>query len=252
MSAEFKLNRVCPTCGIRVSDTNKSGSCNRHRDRTGTNNPFYGKRHSKETIEAMTEKTRAATIKKWEDPEYRNKVIEGTSKPRRISFKKEQSARITKWYEDNPEQREIRSKRMKRSWEEVSIIPGASTSSNSSKIEKELFSYLQSIFGTDVKKISIKFENGKWLIPDAICLGYDIIELYGDYWHANPSKYVSTDIIHHGISASRIWESDRSRELLLKEYGFRVSIVWESDFRRSKEKSLSHIITMIDWESCSL
>ena len=40
MSLTYKLNRICPVCGTKISDKNKSGFCNRHRDRTGKNNSF--------------------------------------------------------------------------------------------------------------------------------------------------------------------------------------------------------------------
>lgn len=65
MSDTYKLNRTCPTCGKRISDKNKSGYCNRHRDRTGSNNPFYGKTHSQETINSLKEKCSIASTKKW-------------------------------------------------------------------------------------------------------------------------------------------------------------------------------------------
>jgi G:T-mismatch repair DNA endonuclease (very short patch repair protein) len=252
MSYSNKLHRICAVCGTSISDTNKSGCCNKHRDRTGPNNPFYGKTHSKETVDAMIEKTRIASTEKWKDPDYRKKVIDGTSKPRKASFKGEQSLRILKWYEDHPEQRASRSKDMKRSWDLGLLQSEGFTGGSSSKIEKDLFSYLQIVFGNDVKKTSVKLENGKWLVPDSICLGSDVVELYGDFWHANPSKYAPTDIIHHGLTASEIWERDRKRIAALNDHGFRVSIVWESDFRKQKEKALSGIITMIDWEACSL
>lgn len=43
MSATYRLNKLCPVCGKRLSDKNKSGYCNIHRDRTGENNPFFRK-----------------------------------------------------------------------------------------------------------------------------------------------------------------------------------------------------------------
>lgn len=53
MSSTYKLNRVCPVCGKLLNDKNKTGYCNKHRDRTGANNSFYGKRHSKETVDKI-------------------------------------------------------------------------------------------------------------------------------------------------------------------------------------------------------
>lgn len=74
MGITYHLNRVCPVCGVRVSDTNKSGYCNRHRDRTGTNNSFYGKKHSKETIDKLKVSCKKASIKLWQNENYANNV----------------------------------------------------------------------------------------------------------------------------------------------------------------------------------
>ena len=71
MPTTYKLGKTCKICGKKLSDLNKSGFCNIHRDRTGANNPFFGKHHSKEILDKAKEKCRAASIKKWEDPEYR-------------------------------------------------------------------------------------------------------------------------------------------------------------------------------------
>ena len=74
------MKRVCPTCGAKVSDQNKSGFCNRHRDRTGANNPFFGKKHSQETLDRAREKKKEATKKLWQNEEYRKKVTESNKK----------------------------------------------------------------------------------------------------------------------------------------------------------------------------
>jgi len=54
---KYKLNKRCPTCNKLLLDKNTSGFCNKHRDRTGLNNSFYGKTHSLETISKIKEKT---------------------------------------------------------------------------------------------------------------------------------------------------------------------------------------------------
>lgn len=50
------LHRHCKKCGKEFtshSGKHGSGYCNSCRDRTGTNNPFYGRKHSAETIEKL-------------------------------------------------------------------------------------------------------------------------------------------------------------------------------------------------------
>jgi len=40
-----KLRNQCLVCHKELGLNNKSGYCNKHRDRTGINNAFYGKKH---------------------------------------------------------------------------------------------------------------------------------------------------------------------------------------------------------------
>lgn len=82
-----------------------------------------------------------------------------------------------------------------------------------------------------------------------------IIEAQGDYWHANPVKYKSTDILHFPnkhLSAYDIWENDRKRKELLEQHGYKVYFIWENDIRNGKgydkEKTLSIIVDIIGKE----
>ena len=57
-----------------------------------------------------------------------------------------------------------------------------------------------------------------------------VIELYGDYWHANPKKYDGdyfNDLIK--LTAQEIWERDRKREREIIEAGYKLKIIWECD-----------------------
>jgi hypothetical protein len=111
---KFNLHLHCKTCNCILPEYNVSGFCKEHRDTTGVNNPFFGKKHSNETKEDLKVKCRSASQKMWQDPTYREKVVKNaTGKTRADEFKKEQSERITQWYVDNPQQLEIRSKALK-------------------------------------------------------------------------------------------------------------------------------------------
>lgn len=238
----------CKKCGSKISKNNKSGFCNTHRDRTGKNNPFYGKKHSKETIAKLKIKCSESSKKTWEDDEYRKKVIKAISKPRKLEFKKEQSERIKKWYVDNPEQKILRSVHMKKSWELGKIPKSKKYSVNKSKAEKEIFNYLKETVSCVVNK-TLHIDN-KYFFPDIIIEDIKlIIEYFGDYWHANPYRYNSKDIINNCI-AQDIWNKDSERLGIFEKAGYHVYVIWESDFKKFKNEIFKELDHMINWDSC--
>ncbi len=227
-------NRKCVKCGGKVSKNSKSGCCRKCRDVSGANNPFYGKTHKKETIDKAREKCREATKENWQNEEYRARVIDGTSKPRREGFKQEQSDRITQWYKDNPEQKAIRSQHMKKTWSDGKITPQIN-SVNESKAERKMLKELRPLCdGHNVVKKTIKLGD-KWFYPDVIIDDKVIVEFFGDYYHANPEMYDGSDVVHHRLTAEDIWQNDRKRVETFNEHGYDVVIVWESDYKRDKE-----------------
>jgi hypothetical protein len=129
---KYKLNRTCVNCESELSKKNKSGFCNHCRDRSGEKNPAYGKSYpvSDETKKKQSKISKALWQQEW----YREKIINGVSKPRREGFAEEQRERTIQWYEENPEQKVLRSECMKKSWREGLIIPNH-TSCNRSKME---------------------------------------------------------------------------------------------------------------------
>ena len=73
-----------------------------------------------------------------------------------------------------------------------------------------------------------------------------VIEFYGDFWHANPQKYVSDDFIRCGKLIERqakdIWAKDKVRIDAIEEAGYKIKIVWEKDFRADKQKIIRECI----------
>lgn len=67
-----------------------------------------------------------------------------------------------------------------------------------------------------------------------------LIELYGDYWHGNPSIYKKTDIILKGssgeITVGEKWKRDKKRISNVKDKGYVVLIIWESDLQDSLQE----------------
>lgn len=209
--------------------------------RKGERNPFHGKTHSKETIEKAQEKCRIITTEMWKDPLYREKVIKGISKPRREGFKQEQSERISQWYKDNPEQREIRSDIMKRTWVDGRIEPNPH-SINKSKGEDTLYQYLtENLPDCRVNnKETIKLDK-KWFFPDIIINNKVIVEYFGNYWHGNPLHYSVDDIVNHKVTAGQVWERDKKRIDTLTDMGYTVIVVWSSDEYWVDQRLIKHI-----------
>ena len=71
-------------------------------------------------------------------------------------------------------------------------------------------------------------------IPDIIIESHKlIIEIYGNYWHANPEIYDDLDVIvkygHKRKTAAEIRKEDESRITQLQSFGYDVCILCESD-----------------------
>lgn len=80
-----------------------------------------------------------------------------------------------------------------------------------------------------------------------------IIEFQGDFWHANPNKYSSDDILkfpksivenHVQLTAKEIWEYDQNKkDFICQELNNPIYLqIWESDYRKNPNKILSDIL----------
>lgn len=59
-----------------------------------------------------------------------------------------------------------------------------------------------------------------------------VVEVYGDYWHANPEVYNDNHLLHSGKTAENIQAKDIiRRERIERKLQCRVMIVWEKDLR---------------------
>lgn len=72
-----------------------------------------------------------------------------------------------------------------------------------------------------------------------------IVEIYGDYPHANPKKYSEDFVVRlHGQSftAAEKREQDLLRKNKLEEAGYTVIVVWESDDIEEKKKEITNCV----------
>ena len=81
-------------------------------------------------------------------------------------------------------------------------------------------------------RFEVQYNIGRYFYD--ICIdNYLIIEVQGDYWHANPEIYAHDDIIKYPkskkILASEIWEKDLKKKKEAENNGYLVLYVWESE-----------------------
>ena len=128
----------------------------------------------------------------------------------------------------------------------------SASSKNVSKASQSIFNQLDSLISHLNLKTYYSEKNGefgKLLSTRSYCkVDYYILDLnlaieyYGDYWHANPKLYESTQVLHSGRTAQDIWEADENRLALLKsDHLIETLIVWQSDDITHRENELNRL-----------
>lgn len=73
-----------------------------------------------------------------------------------------------------------------------------------------------------------------------------LIEVQGDFWHANPSIYSLGEVLNlpgrGGTLVESIWENDRKKIKLAESKGYLVLQLWENDVRRKSIEELGEDI----------
>lgn len=73
-----------------------------------------------------------------------------------------------------------------------------------------------------------------------------IVEIYGDYPHANPKKYSQDFVVRlygQSFTAAEKREQDLLRKSKLEEVGYTVIVVWESDDVEDKKKEIHNYLS---------
>lgn len=131
----------------------------------------------------------------------------------------------------------------KQAWsEDGSFLKEQSTIWKKSKFVSKIERRVQNIVS---KKYTDVFFN-RWICGfniDIILNNSILIEIHGDYWHANPSLYEKDHILYHKadrspVRAIDIWEKDNIKRQTLKESGLINYIIWENDIKHLNDTQL--------------
>ena len=73
-----------------------------------------------------------------------------------------------------------------------------------------------------------------------------IIEIQGDFWHANPNKYNPDEALNFPGGkkplAKELWIKDKEKRISVEKLGYDILYLWESDINKSSDIELSKII----------
>jgi very-short-patch-repair endonuclease len=117
-----------------------------------------------------------------------------------------------------------------------------------SKISMSLFDEIKNmnldkdfLYGKKEKFIAMKCEGKRkgYYVDFYFEKENKIIEFNGDFWHFNPKKYLPESFIILGDSkfiAKDIWNNDKIKNDLFKQYGYDVLTIWEMDYRENKDE----------------
>jgi len=170
---------------------------------------------------------------------YRNKMSklgkEVAKRPERQEFFKKAKERVTDWMKLSNYERWVikygkkEADQRQLEWSNKNKLPSNSTNT---KPEIMFIEILNSLAIEFVQQKSVKKYKCDFYIPE-----YNVIvEIDGDYWHANPEKYQPEDLIGgKKLLAKDIWEKDRIKSKAIIDEGYVLKRYWASEL-----KNISH------------
>lgn len=73
-----------------------------------------------------------------------------------------------------------------------------------------------------------------------------IVEINGDYWHANPNKYNADYFnITKQMYASEIWGRDNFKRICAEAAGYKVYYIWEYDYRKNPKETIQKCVEFL-------
>jgi hypothetical protein len=78
-----------------------------------------------------------------------------------------------------------------------------------------------------------------------------LLEVNGDFWHANPEKYESNDILSfpvESVVACDIWAKDKRKRKLAESKKYKVIYIWESEINPINDKQLFSLLKDKLWK----
>lgn len=72
-----------------------------------------------------------------------------------------------------------------------------------------------------------------------------LLEINGDFWHANPKKYDAEDVVNlpgKKMKASELWKRDQKKIQSAERRGYKVVTLWEDELNKMSDEALDEWI----------
>jgi len=112
---------------------------------------------------------------------------------------------------------------------------------NISKLELRIQLVLSSL----MIPFSTQFELGNKFFDFRLQKTKIIIEVNGDYWHANPKLYLADDLINYPngtMTAKVIWDRDIKKNTFAESKGYSVIKIWEQEMKSLNDEELEKLL----------
>lgn len=120
-----------------------------------------------------------------------------------------------------------------------------------SLFEKKIVSYLLEL-GVEIET-QFKFKKYFHKYDIRIKNTNILIEINGDFWHANPNKYNAEDVLKFSstnhIKAKDVWRKDQRNKIFAENKNYKVLYIWESDIADKNDiESKKFLLNLINEE----
>ena len=153
----------------------------------------------------------------------KDKIGEGNTGKVRSSEIREQTSKFHTELWKDPKYRDFQIK---------AIMAGSNKKPNNQ--EMYLFSIVDTLFpGKYLLNVKGEHARPAGKLPDIVNIkDKKVIELYGDYWHADPKHWKLKGITWiNGLSLKEIHKKDKNRINLIEKAGWKVLVVWNHEFK---------------------
>lgn len=127
-----------------------------------------------------------------------------------------------------------------------------------SKINKQIFDMLEQnnisfVIEYKIRKDYSKF--GYYAYDIYIDSAHLLIEVNGDYWHANPKFYKESDIVpiskNYRPKASEIWQKDVNKVQYAIDKGYTILVIWEYDLKNNYNSVVQEVLKYVNGKNKS-
>lgn len=99
-----------------------------------------------------------------------------------------------------------------------------------------------------LNRLDIEYTANKFLYRyswDFVFKNKVILEVQGDFWHANPLIYNEDDILLGEKTAADVWKKDLTKKNKVEKHGYKLYYLWESEIQKMTDEDIIEFLKTI-------